>query len=167
LRGFTIFLSAVAIFQRKEWSFQIFLTFCFNFLTSCSVLSDTFGGLFLLANYNAQHSTAQHSTAQHSTAQHNTTQHNTTQHNTTQHNTTQHNTTQHNTTQHNTTQHNIMEILTTTQYLSREMTNSSDVILRIRSKEFNKSGNGTSSGLLKILEIGIILLKIVSQYKLR
>jgi hypothetical protein len=116
--------------------------------------------------HDTQHNTTQHNTTQHNTTQHSTAQHNTAQHNTTQHNTTQHNTTQHNTTQHNTTQH-IMEILTTTQYLSREMTNSSDVILRIRSKEFNKSGNGTSSGLLKILEIGIILLKIVSQYKLR
>lgn len=46
----------------------------------------------------------------------------------------------------------IIKILTTTQYFSLEMTSSSDVILRIRSNEFNKSGNGTSSGLLETSE---------------
>jgi hypothetical protein len=59
LREFAIFLSAVAIFQREESSFQIFLTSCFNFLTSCSVLSVFIGGLFLLANCNAQNRTEQ------------------------------------------------------------------------------------------------------------
>jgi hypothetical protein len=37
---------------------------CFNFLTSCSVLSVIIGGLFLLPNYNALNRTEQNRTEQ-------------------------------------------------------------------------------------------------------
>jgi ABC-type protease/lipase transport system fused ATPase/permease subunit len=69
-----MFLSAVAIFQCTDTFFQIFLISCFNFLTSCSVLSVVVGVLLLLANYNEQNRTEQNRTEQNRTEQNRTEQ---------------------------------------------------------------------------------------------
>ena len=83
-------------------------TSCFNFLTSCSVLSVVIGGLFVLANCNAQNRTEQDRTGQDRTEQ-NRTEQNRTEQNRTGQDRTEQNRTEQNRTEQNRTEQNRTE----------------------------------------------------------